>query len=90
MKDALLITYSEPGEEIHFMLVDYKHKKHIDEAIKLAFEIVYYGDHDTLIDLENFINDNLLDDKFIQSYDSLQWFSEYNIVEAMGIPYFGC
>lgn len=82
--DKFIITYASDGDEIHFMLMDMKHYKRVRKEENENGFAEYFSE-----DFLNFVYNNVIEEKFIQSYTDIEWFQNYNIKKVIYIPEFG-
>jgi len=86
-KKCLLITYHESGDEIHFILVDIKHKDYINKILSKIMSVK--GKIDDIDEMIDFIHENKIASEFVQTYTSEKWFSKFEIEEVIHIPQLG-
>jgi len=80
-----LITYAESGDEIHFILMsmnkwDYINEKNIN---------LYSENMDYVNDLIEYIHNNKVSSKWVQTYTNDDWFKDYKIEKVIYIPELG-
>jgi len=90
MEEYFLITYTESGDEIHFMMLSMKDYDYVDK-MRIAFADRNAMSWDDIDDAMGKIYDMVVKDYFTQTYCTEDWpFGEYKIVKLMSIPEFGC
>lgn len=82
--EYFIITWHESSDEIHFILMDYKHKKKLDKLHKNYNFKTGKNEKEIL----EFIYDNKIKDMFTQTHCTDKWFEEIPIKEIIYLPMF--
>jgi len=89
MKGYFLITYTESGDEIHFMMLSMSDYAYVDK-MRTEFSKREMKWDDVCTAMDN-IRNMVIKDFWTQTYCTEDWpFSEYNIRKLISIPEFGC
>lgn len=91
MKNVFMIVYAESGDEIHFIIIDGSLEKEYDKLYNeiIVTEVLTNRIFDRLEEFLSFVQDNKLDDMFLQTYTEENWFKNYNVTKVCYIPEFG-
>ena len=89
--DVIQIVWTESGDEIHFLLMEFSHLNKIEEILNRPrigrTQMLSQADDNELIEL---VHENKLDSDFYQSGTTTDYkFSEYNIKKVLHLPQLG-
>jgi len=77
-----IITFADnSGDEIHFWLMDIHHYEYVHNTIEQG------GCEEE--EFMEFVDNNALDQKMVQTYTEIDWFGNYDIEKVVYIPEFG-
>lgn len=82
-EDFFIVTYQESGDDIHFVLLSMDHYKHVIDSVPNLYNGIDV--EDTL----DYIMDNSIDHKYVQTYTDNDFFGKFDIKRAVYVPELG-